>query len=279
MDKPTFWQERKLWRRGFSHVVGVDEVGRGCFAGPVVAGAVVFPSFIKTRGASLKVRGLRGKKGRRQKPSQNRALAKKCDEIASLGIDDSKKLRPRQREKLTSQIKNFALAWDVTEIGVSTINRVGIGKATQKAMRKSVSDLEKQLEKKKANQSKNRSGLIDYVLVDAFYVSYLKGLPVGRKLRRSDKRDGRQKAIINGDARSISIAAASILAKVHRDRLMHRLSKKYPQYGWGKNKGYGTRPHQKAIERCGLTRYHRRQFVKTWQEKREEDRRKPPLRK
>lgn len=237
MDRPTFSEEKKLWRRGFAFVAGIDEVGRGCFAGPVVAAAVVFS---------------------RKKPAYQK--------VSKLGINDSKLLRPRQRERLAEEIKKQALAWDVTEIGVSTINKVGIGKATQKAMRKSISDLEKKLEKKKANQSKTRSSLIDYVLVDAFYVRYLKGLPVGRRIKGKEPK-GRQKAIVNGDSRSISIAAASILAKVYRDRLMRRLGSKYPQYGWGKNKGYGTNQHQKAIKRYGLTRYHRKQFVKTWQEK------------
>jgi len=243
LRKPNFSEERKLWKRGFSHVAGVDEVGRGSFAGPVVAAAVVFPN---------------KKRDSRQ--------------IGELGINDSKLLRPRQRQRLASEIKKQALAWDVTEIGVGTINKLGIGRATQKAMRKSISDLGKKLEKKKANQRRNRSILIDFVLVDAFYVRYLKGLPVGRKLRRSDKRDGRQKAIVNGDSKSTSIAAASILAKVYRDQLMRRLSKNYSQYGWEKNKGYGTKLHQKAIKKYGLTRFHRKQFVKTWREKR-----RPPV--
>jgi len=240
LRKPNFSEEKKLWRRGYLHVAGVDEVGRGCFAGPVVAAAVVFPKPDK-RGTSKK--------------------------IGELGINDSKLLRPRQREKLAEEIKKQALGWDVTEIGVSTINRLGIGKATQKAMRKSISDLEKKLQEKHASQKETRCSLIDYVLVDAFYVRYLKGLPAGRQIRGSKARDGRQKAIINGDSRSISIAAASILAKVYRDQLMRRLSKKYPQYEWGKNKGYGTKLHQKAIKRYGLTRFHRKQFVKTWREK------------
>lgn len=207
-------------------MAGIDEVGRGSFAGPVVAGAVIF------------------------------AKDKDLSEIENLGINDSKLLRARQRESLTEEIKKYALSWDVTEIGVSTINKFGIGKASQKAMRKTVLDLEKKLEKSR----------LDFVLADAFYVSYLKGLPVGRKAK-SGARNGRQRAIKKGDCRSISIAAASILAKVYRDRLMRRLGRKYPAYGWGKNKGYGTKFHQKAIKRYGLNRYHRRQFIKTWQEK------------
>lgn len=226
--RPSFSEEKRLWKKGFTLVAGIDEVGRGSFAGPVVAGAVVFPKLTK----------------------------KKAYQIEQLGINDSKVLRSRQRERLTQEIKKQALAWDVTEIGVATINKVGIGKATQKGMRKTVLDLERKLEK----------ASLDFVLIDAFYVNYLKGLPVGRKAK-SGARNGRQKAIVSGDAKSISIAAASILAKVYRDRLMRRLGRKYPAYGWGKNKGYGTKLHQKAIKRYGLTRYHRKQFVKTWQER------------
>ncbi|MDP3955217.1 MAG: hypothetical protein Q8Q15_02550, partial [bacterium] len=94
-----------------------------------------------------------------------------------------------------------------------------------------------------------------FVLVDGFHVKYLRG--IGLK---------NQKGVIHGDQKSISIAAASILAKVYRDKLMQSLSKqsKYKKYGWGKSKGYGTKEHQKAILKYGLTRYHRKEFVRTF---------------
>lgn len=191
------------WKRGFKYVVGIDEVGRGAFAGPVAVAAVIFSRQI----------------------------------VEINGINDSKLLKPRFREQLAKEIKKKALAWDVTEVGVRVINRAGIGKATTKAMRETVSDLA-------------RKGYPpDFVLVDYFYIPYLRGLGLKN-----------QKPIKNGDQKSFSIAAASILAKVHRDKIMRSLARKprYKVYGWGRNKGYGTKFHQKAIKKYGLTRFHRK---------------------
>lgn len=197
MITPTLDMERKLWRAGFSLVCGVDEVGRGCFAGPVVVGAVVFPKDFKV-------------------PD---------------GIMDSKLLKVRQRERLAKEIKKSALSWSVSEISVSNINKLGIGKATQMAFRKAVRSLEKRP---------------DYVLIDAFYIKHL-----NRK---------RQKAVKDGDTICASISAASIIAKVHRDKLMRKLAKIYPQYGFSKHKGYGTKKHQEALKRYGLSSIHRTSF-------------------
>ena len=218
MTSPDLSYEKRLWRKGYKFVVGIDEVGRGAWAGPIVVSAVVFPSAVTKQFSNLA--------------------------IEQLGINDSKLLKPRLREQLAKEIKKRALAWDVSEIGVGVINKIGIGKATEKAMRKTISDL--------AKKGKNP----DFVLVDFYSIPYLRGL--GRK---------NQLGIKHGDQKSISIAAASILAKVHRDGLMRSLSRKYPQYDWGRNKGYGTRLQQKAILRYGLTRYHRKEFVKSWKEK------------
>jgi len=241
--KPDFNYERQFWRKGFSVVIGIDEVGRGCFAGPVVAAAVAFAPI-----SNLKLK------------------------IENLGINDSKLLKPKEREQLAYEIKKYALAWDVTEVGVSVINRIGIGRATQKAMRKAVGDIAR-LKKKKTKKQYSNIAIQQYtnlfVLVDGFHIRYLRGFGLRN-----------QKAIKKGDQKSISIAAASILAKVYRDKLMQRLSKKYPRYewgrnkqslfratnkdiyGWARNKGYGTKEHQKAIKEYGLTRYHRKEFVK-----------------
>ena len=133
--------------------------------------------------------------------------------------------------------------WGVGEVGVGVINKVGIGRATQMAMRKAL--------RRFAPQGKV------FLLVDAFHIKYLRG--IGLK---------NQKAIIHGDQKSISIAAASILAKVYRDNLMRKLAKIHPQYGWGRNKGYGTKEHQKAIIKYGLTRLHRKKFVETFMTRR-----------
>lgn len=194
---PTLDIEKKLWNSGYSVVCGIDEVGRGSFAGPVCVGAVIFP--------------------------------KDCEIID--GVADSKLLKPGRREKLAEEIKKNALAWSVAEISVSVINKNGIGKATQMAFRKSIKLLER---------------TPDFVLIDAFYIKH-----INRK---------RQKAIKDGDTICASISAASIIAKVHRDKLMKKLHKKYPQYGFAKHKGYGTKLHQEAIKKYGLSRIHRTSF-------------------
>lgn len=189
--------ERKLWQKGHKLICGIDEVGRGSFAGPVVTGAVVFSS----------------------------------DCQIPTGIADSKLLKPRQREELADKIKDSAKAWAVAEVGVKTIDKVGIGKATQMAFRKVIRSLDTKP---------------DFVLIDAFYIKHL-----NRK---------KQKPIKNGDRICLSIAAASIIAKVYRDKLMKKLSKVYPNYHLAKHKGYGTKLHQLAIKKYGLTRIHRTSF-------------------
>ncbi|MBI2103863.1 ribonuclease HII [Candidatus Woesebacteria bacterium] len=234
----------KLWRQGYKVVAGLDEVGRGCFAGSVVAGCAVFNKTIcSLQGASLKGRD-------------------------TVLINDSKKLKPRQREIAAVWIKKNALTWGIGEASVSEINRLGMGKATKIAFRRAISVANQRLRYKdtKILRKVNKVGKtpsiivskypsIEFLLIDAFYIPYVNGL-----------RKKNQKAIIDGDEKSISIAAASIIAKVYRDKKMLSLSKvaKYKKYGWGRNKGYGTREHQKAIRDHGITRHHRRAFVQTW---------------
>jgi ribonuclease HII len=190
--------ENKFWQKGCQYVVGLDEVGRGAFAGPVVAGAVIFPKDVNL-------------------PND---------------LNDSKMLKPNIRKKIANQIKKIALFWAVAEIEVSKINKLGIGKATFMAFRKAVKQL------------KVRP---DSYLVDAFYIP---GLSVKKQL-----------AIVGGDKICASIAAASIVAKVHRDNLMKKLHYQYPVYGFGKHKGYGTKYHQLAIAKYGQTSLHRSAFI------------------
>lgn len=201
--KPTFDEEKKLWEKGYC-VIGIDEVGRGAFAGPLIVGAVVFDK-------------------------ENPLLSE---------INDSKLLKPLKRNELSKIIEQCSFCSTVASIPVSTINKLGIGKANQMAFRKVISQIRKIINHEKL-----------FVLVDGFHVKYLRG--IGLK---------NQKAIIKGDQKSVSIAAASIIAKVHRDRLMRSLSKKYPVYKFGKNKGYGTKDHQEAIKRFGLCKLHRKSF-------------------
>lgn len=197
MITPTLDLEKKLWNLGYSIVCGLDEVGRGCFAGPVVAGAVIFPSDINL----------------------------------PQGIADSKLLKPETREKLSKEIKQVALYWSVGEVGVEDIDQRGIGDATQRAFGKAVENLP-------VNP--------DMCLIDAFYIKYLN--------------KARQRAIKGGDTICASISAASIIAKVYRDGLMIDLDKQFPGYDFGKHKGYGTKQHQEAIKKYGLTKIHRKSF-------------------
>ena len=194
---PDFAIESALWEKGYQYVAGIDEVGRGSWAGPLVVAAVILSKDFKI----------------------------------PPGLDDSKKVKPHTRNKFAKYIKENAKANSVTEISVSVINKLGICRATHMAFRKAIKSL---------------SIRPDFLLVDAFYIKQ-----VNRK---------NQKAIIHGDQRSASIAAASILAKVYRDNLMKRLSRNYPGYSFGKHKGYGTREHQQAIRAYGFTKIHRTSY-------------------
>ncbi len=210
MTLPDFSFEKKLHKKGYRVIAGIDEVGRGCFAGPVVAGCVVFfpdPKF-----------GI---------PD-------------SVLINDSKKLSAKRREIADKWIRKNAFAFGIGQTSVARINKMGIKKASEIAFREAI---------------KNCRVQINYLLIDAFYIPYVRGL------RRKN-----QKPITKGDTKSVSIAAASIIAKVYRDRLMLELSKKpkFRKYKWDRNKGYGTLEHGRAIKKYGLTRQHRKTFVETW---------------
>lgn len=203
--KPSFEEETALWNRGVEFVIGMDEVGRGAFAGPIVAAGVVF--------------------------SSNQNVNILCD------VNDSKLLSPTARRQCAKIIKKTALLWTIESVDVSFINKFGIGKANVSVFRKVVKNL--LLYIKKDSYA---------ILIDGFHQKYLPG---GIK---------KQKAIIKGDQKSISIAAASIIAKVYRDDHMRVLGKKYKGYHFSTHKGYGTKKHQEMIRRYGLCKEHRRSF-------------------
>lgn len=215
MKLPNFKFEKVLWEKGYKFVCGIDEVGRGAWAGPVVAAAVVFPSSLQ---------GLQGH------PLQLR----KGWPYGTPRIRDSKQLSPSQREKLDPVIKKFCLAYSVTEVEVRIVNREGIAKACQRAYRKCLKLLKVPA---------------DFILMDAFSIKNL-----AKKY---------QKPIIKGDQKSISIAAASIIAKVYRDGLMRKLHLTDPLYGFDRHKGYGTELHAESIKIHGLSKHHRRAFIPT----------------
>lgn len=211
---PNLQYENELWKKGYV-VIGIDEVGRGAFAGPLFVGGVIFA------------------------PTTN---YERIAKLLSYGINDSKKLSARQRESLAEIIQKEALAYHISKIDVTQINRIGIGKSTFCAMRNVVGNL---LFKTSASKT--------FVLIDGFYVKYIKN--IGLK---------NQRGIIGGDGISLSIAAASIIAKVARDAHMRKLSAEYPQFEWHKNKGYGTLFHRQALQKFGKTPLHRNDFIKNY---------------
>lgn len=210
---PTFEQEKEALN-SFDLVIGIDEVGVGALAGPVYCGLVVF------------------------KPDDIKSTS---EHIVNCGIHDSKLLSSTKREQLAEQITRFALYALVNSSTVSEINALGIRKATQKAIRRGVSQIQKKYGQKSL-----------FLLLDAFTCPRIKAL-----------KKSSQKGIIHGDRLSISIAAASIIAKVERDRKMKEYAKQHPVYGWEKNAGYGTRAHIQAIKENGPTALHRKLYIRS----------------
>ena len=201
---PNFNEERKLGRKGYNRVVGLDEVGRGSLAGPVMAAAVMIKSI---RGRFVQIRG----------------------------IKDSKKLSPKKREELYKLIiKNSQIKWGIGRVSERVIDKINILEATKLAMERAVKKLEKKLKKK-----------VDFLILDG---------------RMRINLDTPQKSIIRADNKVISCSMASIIAKVTRDRIMQRYSKKYPQYGFFSHKGYATRLHLEALKKRGSCRTHRKSF-------------------
>jgi ribonuclease HII len=188
--------ENRARAEGFRFVAGVDEVGRGCLAGAVVAAACILD------------------------------LSKPLPEF----LNDSKKLSAKRRAQLDAEIKQNAVAYAVAQVEADEIDRINILQATKKAMRLAIEKLAPQA---------------DFLLIDAVELKDV-SLP--------------QKAIIHGDAISASIAAASIIAKNYRDNLMCELDKTYPEYGFAKHVGYGTRAHFEALRAHGACAIHRKTF-------------------
>jgi ribonuclease HII len=197
MARPTARRtvENALRRLGFDRVAGVDEVGRGCLAGPVVAAAVVLDP-----------------------------------EAHVAGLADSKLVPPDERDALSVLIIGRAVAWAVSIVEPDEIDRLNIHRASLQAMRLAVGAL---------------APLPDAVLVDGFRIPDL-AIP--------------QRGIVKGDRRCAAIAAASIVAKVTRDRLMQDLDRQDPRYGFARHKGYATAEHLEAVARYGYSAVHRRTF-------------------
>lgn len=189
--------EKEYYEKGYKFIAGIDEAGRGPLAGPVVAGAVILP--------------------------------KDC---LIEGINDSKKISEKKREKLYDDIIENAVAWGVGIVDHTVIDEVNILNATRKAMKLALENLNVKP---------------DFVLIDAE--------------KRVDTNNIPYLPLIKGDALSISIGAASILAKVTRDRIMREYDKIFPMYGFEKHKGYGTKAHVEAIKENGPCMIHRKSFL------------------
>ena len=197
---PTLQYEIPLWEKGFLAVAGIDEAGRGCWAGPVTAGAVILPA----------------------DPGILETLS---------GVRDSKLMTPAERETMFDVITANAAAWAVEKADAEEIDRIGILNATKNAMKRAVAGLGVQPDHL----------LIDYVRLHDVTIP--------------------QTGIKHGDMLSLSIACASVLAKVTRDRYMRgEAAALYPQYGFDQHKGYGTKLHQQALAEFGPCPIHRRSF-------------------
>ncbi len=194
---PDLSREYAHWETSRPAVVGVDEVGRGCLAGPVVVAAVLLPAYSE----------------------------------CLPGVKDSKKLSLKQREGLYESIKAQATRFSIGAASVAEIDRINILNATYLAMQRAL----------------RRIQPYDHALID------------GRDTQKHDL--GAHTAVIGGDQSCYSIACASILAKVIRDRLMRRLAHTYPGYAWETNAGYGTKAHLEALQQRGITPFHRRSYA------------------
>ena len=193
-------EELKLYERNIEYICGIDEAGRGPLAGPVVVGAVILPqdSFIE-------------------------------------GVNDSKKISEKKREKIYDQIIEEAVAWSVGIVDERTIDEINILNATKLGVKLALEGLKQKP---------------DVIMVDALNNMDTLGIPYI--------------SVIKGDAKNYSIAAASIIAKVTRERMMKEWDEVYPAYGFAKHKGYGTAEHIKTIKEQGPCSIHRRSFIKNF---------------
>lgn len=197
--KPHIEYEKQLWEEGFQVVAGLDEAGRGAWAGPVYAAAVVLPNDERI-----------------------------CDLLS--GVRDSKRMTARQRQRWEDCIKSASISWAVASASNEEIDKLGIVPATCLAMQRAIKEI----------NNPPQYLLVDYINIEDC--------------------SSPQLSIPKGDCQSLSIAAASVLAKVSRDAFMTEIDKKYSGYGLARHKGYGTKQHRAAIQKLGLLSIHRRSF-------------------
>lgn len=196
MELDRYLFEKQLWSEGYKRLMGLDEVGRGCLCGPVVAAGVILDP----------------------------------DTAENLRLKDSKTIKKTDREALSVRIKKESLYWTIQSCSPAEIDKINILHASLKAMIKCI---------------KSSGASPDYLLID------------GNKAPATLLP---HTCLVKGDNRSASIAAASILAKVHRDTLMEKLHESYPVFGWDRNVGYPTKEHFLGLEKHGYTKHHRLSF-------------------
>jgi len=203
MKYPNFREEKKLWRKGYKYIVGIDEVGRGPLAGPVVAVAFTVKEF-------------------------------QISNFKFQKIKDSKQLSFKKREEIYEVLKaNPNIEWGIGRVSEKVIDRINILEATKLAMKRAVKNLER------------KCSHTDFLIIDGNF-----GINM----------DIAQKLIIKADEKVFSCAAASIVAKVTRDKMMFKYHKKYPDYRFDKHKGYPTKLHRQIIKQCGFCKIHRKSF-------------------
>ncbi|PIV12686.1 MAG: ribonuclease HII [Candidatus Nealsonbacteria bacterium CG03_land_8_20_14_0_80_36_12] len=202
MKYPNLREEKKLWRKGYKKVVGLDEAGRGCLSGPVVAAVVLVKVNIKNH------------------------LSKKFKEIK-----DSKKLSPKKREEFYKMIMNHPqIERGIGKVGPRVIDKINILEATKLAMKRAVNNMKLKP---------------DFLILDG-------------KMKLNIEIP--QKSIVKADEKVFSCSAASIVAKVWRDKIMEKYHKKFPQYGFDKHKGYPTKFHKKMLKKYRPCKIHRKSF-------------------
>jgi ribonuclease HII len=206
---PHLDYELRLWEKGYV-ACGVDEVGRGSFAGPLVAAGVILKPIDYSDYSAIST-------------------------ILSAGINDSKLLSPSKRAEVVKNVQDYILFSTVQYVSVLEINKFGIGKVNKLAFSKVAQSIRQR---------------------EVFFLTDFFPIP---KIPKS-----KQKNIVSGDQISISIALASIIAKLERDKYMEELSTEFPEYGFQKHKGYGTRLHRTSISEYGLCEIHRTEFVKNY---------------
>jgi ribonuclease HII len=197
---PGLQLEQALWQAGIQYIGGIDEAGRGAWAGPIMAGAVVLPNAARIQ-------------------------------LTLAGVRDSKLMTPRQRERWAQEIQAAALAWAVGMVSAAEIDQIGILPANRLAMRRAIEGL----------AIPPQHYLFDFI--------HWKDCPYpGERL-------------VKGEMHSLSIAAASVLAKTARDAWMRQIDAQFPGYGFAQHKGYGTAAHRAAIHQLGLCPIHRKSFA------------------